>query len=76
MYMYMFIRTDNVLDIRAWSVSSLIAGCEKRRSAPLALLEFPAPGLRTMMSSALVELIVGEEVVAICGTMGSVGKEK
>ena len=47
------------------AISSLICGWENSRSAPLAELDWPAPGLRTTISSALVELIVGEEVVAI-----------
>ena len=49
----------------SFAVSSLITGWEKSRSAPLALTVWPAPGLRTTMSSALVELMVGEEEVGI-----------
>lgn len=57
------IRTVDVL--LSCAVSSLMTGWEKSRSAPLALPVWPAPGLRTTMSSALVELMVGEEEVAI-----------
>ncbi len=57
------IRTADVL--LSCAVSSLMTGCEKSRSAPLALPVWPAPGLRTIISSALVELMVGEEEVAI-----------
>lgn len=53
--------------------SSLVSGCDNSRIGPLPVPRAVLPGLRMATSSAEVDVPAGV-VVAICGTIGSVGR--